>query len=131
MSTHFKAINDVHGHEAGDQLLTAVADAIRGALRAGDMPCRYGGEEFLILITAIDTDALAQRAAKIRERVAAVRVDHRGAPLPGITLSAGIALYPDDGATANDVVQAADAALYAAKRAGRDRTLTAREHGRV
>ena len=122
---HFKAINDIHGHDAGDQLLKAVADALRGALRAGDMPCRYGGEEFLILMTDIDADTLAARADLIRQRVAAVRVDHAGTPMPGVTLSAGIALYPDHGATANDVVQAADAALYTAKSAGRDRTHTA------
>lgn len=122
---HFKAINDIHGHDAGDQLLKAVADALRGALRAGDMPCRYGGEEFLILMPDVEADTLAKRADLIRERVAAVRLDHGGTPMPGITLSAGIALYPDHGDTACDVVQAADAALYAAKHAGRDRTHTA------
>ena len=118
---HFKAINDVHGHDAGDQLLKAVADAIRGALRAGDMPCRYGGEEFLILMTDIGPDALTARAEAIRQHVAAVRIEHRGIALPGVTLSAGIGLYPEHGSTATEVVQAADAALYAAKRAGRDR----------
>ncbi len=119
---HFKTINDVHGHDAGDQMLKAVADALRGALRAGDMPCRYGGEEFLILMTDVDPDTLRARAEVIREQVAAVRLDHGGTPMPGITLSAGIALYPQHGATANDVVHAADAALYGAKHAGRNRT---------
>ena len=122
---HFKSINDVHGHDAGDQLLSAVADGIRGALRAGDMPCRYGGEEFLILLSDIDPEVLLARAEAVRQRVAAIRIDYAGAPLPGITLSAGIALYPDHGGTAVEVVQAADAALYAAKRAGRDRTIVA------
>jgi diguanylate cyclase (GGDEF)-like protein len=122
---HFKAINDIHGHDSGDHMLKAVADAIRGALRAGDMPCRYGGEEFLILMTDVDAETLAARADLIRKRVAAIRIDHRGTPMPGITLSVGIALYPDHGATASDVVEAADAALYSAKRAGRDRTHTA------
>jgi diguanylate cyclase (GGDEF)-like protein len=119
---HFKTINDVHGHDAGDQMLRAVADAVRGALRAGDMPCRYGGEEFLVLMTDVDPDTLRARAEAIREQVAAVRLDHGGTPMPGITLSAGIALYPHHGATANAVVHAADAALYGAKNAGRNRT---------
>lgn len=122
---HFKAVNDIHSHEAGDLLLKATADAIRGALRAGDMPCRYGGEEFLILLPDIDLEVLSTRAEAIRERVAAIRLDHGGTPLPGVTLSAGIALYPDHGATPDAVVRAADAALYAAKRAGRDRAVVA------
>lgn len=123
---HFKAINDVHGHDAGDQLLKAVADAIRGALRAGDMPCRYGGEEFLILLADIEPDLLLSRAEAVRRQVASIRIDYAGVPLPGVTISAGVALYPTHGRTATDVVQLADAALYEAKRAGRDRTVAAR-----
>lgn len=122
---HFKQINDVHGHDAGDQLLKAIADAIRSSLRAGDLPCRYGGEEFLVLLADIDLTVLAARAEELRSRVAAVRVEHRGEPVPGATLSAGIALYPQHGASASLVIDAADAALYSAKRAGRDRVVTA------
>jgi len=122
---HFKQINDVHGHDAGDQLLTAIADAIRKSMRAGDLPCRYGGEEFLILLPDIEMPVLAARADELRSRVAAVRVEHRGEAVPGATLSAGIALYPQHGASASLVIDAADAALYAAKRAGRDRVNTA------
>jgi diguanylate cyclase (GGDEF)-like protein len=124
---HFKQINDVYGHDAGDQLLRAIADAIRSSMRAGDLPCRYGGEEFLVLLSDIEMPALATRAEELRSRVAAVRVDHRGEPVPGATLSAGIALYPDHGTSASLVIDAADAALYAAKRAGRDRVTTAAE----
>jgi diguanylate cyclase (GGDEF)-like protein len=124
---HFKQINDVYGHDAGDQLLRAIADAIRSSMRAGDLPCRYGGEEFLVLLSDIEMPALATRAEELRSRVAAVRVEHRGEPVPGATLSAGIALYPDHGISASLVIDAADAALYAAKRAGRDRVITAAE----
>jgi diguanylate cyclase (GGDEF)-like protein len=122
---HFKAINDLHGHEAGDRLLTNVADVLRRSLRDSDMPCRYGGEEFLILLTGVDLPTLTARAEAIRNSIAHVRVDYRGATLPGVTVSAGIALYPLHGATAADVVLAADTALYAAKHAGRNRTVTA------
>jgi diguanylate cyclase (GGDEF)-like protein len=122
---HFKQINDVHGHDAGDQLLKAIADAIRSSLRAGDLPCRYGGEEFLVLLADIDLTVLTARAEDLRSRVAAVRVEHRGEPVPGATLSAGIALYPQHGASASLVIDAADAALYSAKRAGRNRVVTA------
>ena len=122
---HFKQINDVHGHDAGDEMLKGIADAIRGSMRAGDLPCRYGGEEFLVLITDINLVALENRADDLRRRVAAVRVDHRGSPLPGVTLSVGIAMYPEHGSSAALVVAAADAALYVAKRTGRDRVVTA------
>ncbi len=107
---HFKQINDVHGHDAGDQLLKAVADAIRSALRTGDLPCRYGGEEFLLMLADIDIAVLTARADEVRIRVAEVRVEHRGAPLPGVTLSVGIALYPENGSSAPLVIEAADAA---------------------
>jgi diguanylate cyclase (GGDEF)-like protein len=120
---HFKRINDVHGHNAGDELLKAVADALQASLRPGDLPCRYGGEEFLILVVDIGFDALVQRAEQLRKNVATVRVDYRGETLPAVTLSAGVALYPQDGSTASEVIVAADTALYSAKRAGRNRTL--------
>ncbi len=122
---HFKQINDVHGHDAGDQLLKAVADAIRSALRTGDLPCRYGGEEFLLMLADIDIAVLTARADEVRIRVAEVRVEHRGAPLPGVTLSVGIALYPENGSSAPLVIEAADAALYAAKRNGRNQVISA------
>lgn len=122
---HFKQINDVHGHDAGDLLLKGVADAIRLSLRAGDLPCRYGGEEFLVMLADIDMAVLSERADEVRTRVSGVRVDHRGAMLPGVTLSAGIALYPENGTSAASVIHAADAALYTAKRNGRNQVVTA------
>ncbi len=124
---HFKQINDVYGHDAGDQLLKGIADAIRSSLRPGDLPCRYGGEEFLVLLGDIDLRVLAARAEELRSRVAAVRVEHAGLPVPGATLSAGIALYPQHGDSAALVIAAADAALYVAKRSGRDRVMVAAE----
>ncbi len=122
---HFKQVNDLHGHDAGDQMLKAVADAIKGSLRPGDLPCRYGGEEFLVLMADIDLAVLTGRAEQIRARVAAVRAEIRGRELPGPTISGGIAMYPEHGASASSLIHAADAALYDAKRAGRDRVVLA------
>jgi diguanylate cyclase (GGDEF)-like protein len=122
---HFKRVNDVHGHDAGDRLLKAVADAIRGCVRAGDVPSRYGGEEFLVLVPGIDHETLTIRANELRTAVSRVRLEHRGTPLPELTLSAGIALYPGHGVKAAEVIEAADAALYTAKRTGRDRVVSA------
>lgn len=122
---HFKQINDVYGHDAGDQLLKAVAQAIKQSLRPSDLPCRFGGEEFLLMLADVDHSVLASRAELVRERVAAIQIDHRGGALPTVTLSAGIALYPQHGLTGTAVVNAADTALYAAKNEGRNRVLTA------
>jgi diguanylate cyclase (GGDEF)-like protein len=118
---HFKDINDVHGHDAGDQVLTAVANAIRGSLRAGDVPCRYGGEEFLILVTDITLGDLTLRAEALKANVSRCSAEHRGILLPAVTISAGVALYPLHGSGAADVIKAADTALYAAKHQGRNR----------
>jgi diguanylate cyclase (GGDEF)-like protein len=122
---HFKDINDVHGHDAGDQVLIAVANAIRGSLRAGDVPCRYGGEEFLILLTDITLDDLLVRAEELKTNVSRCSAEHRGVLLPAVTLSVGVALYPLHGSGATDVIKAADTALYAAKHGGRNRVSVA------
>jgi len=123
---HFKQINDLHGHEAGDQILKSVGETISGALRPSDLPCRYGGEEFLLLIADVDEPVLVARAQLVRNQVENLQVSHRGSMLPGITLSAGVALYPQHGATAAAVIAAADGALYAAKRSGRNAVREAR-----
>jgi diguanylate cyclase (GGDEF)-like protein len=121
----FKQFNDTYGHEAGDRLLQAVADAISRGLRQGDVPCRYGGEEFLLLMPAISAESIEARTEQVRMAVAGTRIEHQGVPLPAVTLSAGIAFYPLHGAKAADVLEAADRALYLAKRTGRDRIVMA------
>jgi diguanylate cyclase (GGDEF)-like protein len=119
---HFKQINDLHGHVAGDLILEAAGQIFKQSMRSGDMPCRYGGEEFLILLPEIEANTLYERAEALRGAISDLRVQHGNSTLPSITLSAGIALYPEHGATATEVIQAADTALYAAKHAGRNRT---------
>lgn len=114
----FKDVNDTHGHPTGDQVLIAVADALRTGTRAGDVIARTGGEEFAVLMpdTAL---AEGQRTAdRIRAAVAAA-----DGPVP-VTASAGLAAAPNHGSTSTQLVRAADNALYAAKDAGRDRLVT-------
>ena len=122
---HFKHVNDVYGHDAGDEVLKAVAQAFRGGLRPEDLACRYGGEEFLFLLPDVDLHSLQARAEELRDRATSVRVTHHKDTLPPITVSAGVALYPEHGATTAQVITAADAALYAAKHAGRNQTRAA------
>ena len=122
---HFKLVNDVHGHDAGDAVLVAVAGAIRESMRTGEIACRYGGEEFLLLVSDVDLDGLRVAAVRLRSTVARVSPQHRGVPLPTVTVSVGIAMYPDGGASPAAVIHAADGALYEAKRSGRDQVRVA------
>jgi diguanylate cyclase (GGDEF)-like protein len=115
---HFKDVNDTHGHPTGDQVLVAVADALRTGTRAGDVVARTGGEEFAVLMPDTTLQEARQSAERIRTAIAAA-----GGPVP-VTASAGLAAAPDHGGTSTDLVRAADNALYAAKDAGRDRLET-------
>lgn len=121
----FKNFNDTNGHDAGDRLLRAIAGVISRGLQQGDVPCRYGGEEFLLLLPDVTADSVLTSADRLRVAVADARVDYQGVSLPGVTLSAGVALYPQHGDTAEAVLEAADKALYTAKRSGRDQVVLA------
>jgi diguanylate cyclase (GGDEF)-like protein len=129
---HFKAVNDTYGHLAGDEVLAAVADALRAEVRDGDLVGRFGGEEFVILLAArsgrAEADALAATrivADRIRRRVASLTVglETPDGPLTvaGLSVSVGAAVRPDGHGDLRTLVHAADTALYAAKRAGRNR----------
>lgn len=119
---HFKHYNDTHGHPAGDAVLAKIGEIIRNRLRVTDIPCRYGGEEFTaILITTDRTDA-AEIAESIRARVE--EEDFFGEsrqPLGRLTVSIGVAVFPDDANDPERLVDAADIAMYAAKDLGRNR----------
>ncbi|MDR6992936.1 diguanylate cyclase [Luteimonas sp. 3794] len=118
---HFKRINDVHGHDYGDQVLQHVAQALRGAFRTADHVARMGGEEFLVILPGADADDARLRIDTLRALLANTGTA-LGKPGMQVTLSAGIsALHADDGG-ADALLQRADAAMYAAKHAGRDRT---------
>jgi diguanylate cyclase (GGDEF)-like protein/PAS domain S-box-containing protein/putative nucleotidyltransferase with HDIG domain len=120
---HFKEVNDVYGHQAGDVVLEATAARISAALRAGEEAGRWGGEEFIVLVPEVrDPAALTAAADRIRAAVSATPISAAGAPLT-IQASAGAALLTATVESASVLVDRADRALYAAKRRGRNRTV--------
>lgn len=122
---HFKEFNDAYGHEAGDVVLREVAEVFRQSVRSEDIVCRYGGEEFVIIFPEITVQAAFERAEKIRIDMSAIRVRLRGEPLGQITISVGIAMYPQNGASLDQLLRAADRSLYEAKHRGRNQTVIA------
>jgi diguanylate cyclase (GGDEF)-like protein len=121
----FTEINDRYGHPAGDELLRAVSRSIRRELRGADLPCRYGGEEFCVLLPETDLAGARVIADRVRAAVAATRPAVDGLVV-GTTASIGIATHPEHGAEdAATLLRLADEALYRAKRDGRDRVETA------
>ena len=126
----FKAFNDRHGHQQGDQVLRAVAAAIAGSVwRPGDLAARYGGEEFAVLLADTDAFGAAEVAEKVRAAIEDLAIAHEDGPAGRVTASVGIATTSPEhqraGMSHDTLVAAADAALYGAKKAGRNRTLAA------
>ena len=120
---HFKRINDTYGHEAGDLVLKTIADAISENSRRGDFACRYGGEEFVIVMPNITMDVAYERAENLRQSLNLLSIPYEYYHL-SVTLSMGIASYPENGQTRETILRAADQAMYAAKEAGRDHILS-------
>ncbi len=120
---HFKDFNDTHGHDAGDAVLREVAQVLKRHTRAEDIACRYGGEEFLLVLPSCTPDDAYAKAEAIREAIAQRRVFMHGSALPRITASLGIASCPLDGERMEDLISCADAALYQAKASGRNRII--------
>jgi diguanylate cyclase (GGDEF)-like protein len=117
---HFKLINDSFGHPAGDACLRAIIDPIHAELRQSDVIGRYGGEEFVVILSSADAAAAHPIAQRILERVAKVRVEGFGEPI-GLTCSIGVAASDTLGVWGEQLLSRADAAVYAAKRSGRNR----------
>jgi diguanylate cyclase (GGDEF)-like protein len=115
---HFKQVNDVYGHDRGDEVLAAVGSAISGRLRESDFAGRYGGEEFVILLPDSDRQGALVTAERLRSTIARLRIPQEDLT---VTASIGLAVLPDDAATGAELLRCADRALYAAKRGGRDR----------
>ena len=122
---HFKRFNDTHGHEGGDVLLKAFGAMLAAHARGDDIICRYGGEEFAVILPGADLETAAARLDEIRLAVKKLHPVSGGQALGPVSLSAGVAVYPRDGATGGAVIVKADAALYEAKRSGRDRVMCA------
>jgi diguanylate cyclase (GGDEF)-like protein len=122
---HFKAFNDGFGHAAGDQMLRSIGALIHSHLRAGDIACRYGGEELVLILPEATVEAATHRAEDIRTRAKALEVKHLETPLGPVTVSLGVAVFPRGGRTRDELLASADAALYKAKQGGRDRVVVA------
>lgn len=122
---HFKRFNDTYGHEAGDVVLKDLGTYLQHHVRGGDIACRYGGEEFTLLLPNTSLEVVQQRAQQICEGIRSLNVEFKNQVLGPLTLSVGIATFPDHGENGNFVLQAADQALYQAKNEGRDRVVTA------
>jgi diguanylate cyclase (GGDEF)-like protein/PAS domain S-box-containing protein len=123
---HFKQYNDRNGHPAGDRLLRQFADLLKRQARETDLVARYGGEEFVILATETPHAGCLTFAERVRAAVAATPFENaKGQPMGFISVSVGVASYPDNAKTAEDVVKAADDAVYASKKAGRNRVTSA------
>jgi diguanylate cyclase (GGDEF)-like protein/PAS domain S-box-containing protein len=126
---HFKQFNDRFGHDAGDLVLKAVARVLMDMAGHGILPCRLGGEEFVLLCPDAPPDAALVQADRLRAALADVRIVHAGLDLPPVTASCGIAAAPTHGTRVDDVLAAADRALYQAKGAGRDCSVIAPDSG--
>ncbi|MBI3942781.1 MAG: diguanylate cyclase [Chloroflexi bacterium] len=120
---HYKEFNDAFGHDAGDTLLREFGIFLRSHTRGEDIACRYGGEEFVLVLPEVTLDVARQRAEQLREGAKHLDVQHHGRALGVVTLSAGVIVFPKHGTTAESLLSAADTALYQAKRAGRDRVV--------
>jgi diguanylate cyclase (GGDEF)-like protein len=122
----FKRVNDQHGHQVGDEVLSRVASTIVGSVRPKDLVCRYGGEEFLVIVHDVDEKVCVEVAERVCDTVRSLPVRTRGATVR-VTLSIGIAMRNrGDGITTHGLIEKADQALYSSKRAGRDRVSTGR-----
>ncbi|MGA2525883.1 MAG: diguanylate cyclase [Smithellaceae bacterium] len=121
---HFKKINDTYGHLIGDLFLITLGNLLAQKTRSSDVSCRYGGEEFVIVMPAATLEEAAQRTDQLRVEFSEMKIDTGNGKI-GITLSAGVAGYPIHGNSDKNLLDAADRALYAAKAKGRNRVLVA------
>jgi diguanylate cyclase (GGDEF)-like protein len=118
---HFKLYNDHYGHVVGDECLRRVAAALRDSVRTTDLVARYGGEEFVLILPNADIDGAYTLAERARAAVAALNEPHARAPDGLVSISVGVAaIVPSEGATVEQLIKAADAELYEAKRCGRN-----------
>lgn len=121
---HFKRFNDSNGHGAGDRLLGDLGALLSAQVRGDDIACRYGGEEFLLILPGMPGDVVRQRVDALRLGIRQLHERQGIASLAPVTVSAGIAMFPEHGADAQTLLSAADRALYRAKAEGRDRVVT-------
>jgi diguanylate cyclase (GGDEF)-like protein len=117
---HFKKFNDLYGHATGDMVLKTLADFMTSRIRTADIPCRMGGEEFLLVLPGMPDEKAHQRAELFREQIQSIPIPYGDENLT-LTVSIGVASYPKNGETWDVLYQAMDKALYRAKEKGRNR----------
>jgi diguanylate cyclase (GGDEF)-like protein/PAS domain S-box-containing protein len=122
---HFKNFNDTFGHEAGDAVLREAGLSLVKSVRAEDFVCRFGGEEFVIVLPTANAQASQARAERLRLKIKELTVTYQGRSMGMVTISVGVAVFPEHGNSPKDLMAAADAALYEAKRGGRDQVAVA------
>jgi diguanylate cyclase (GGDEF)-like protein len=122
---HFKTFNDTFGHEAGDCVLREIGAFLTSNIRAEDIPCRFGGEEFVLILPGTDFKGAQSRAERLRSKIRDLTVIHQGKSLGMITISTGVGAFPIHGLSVKELLASVDAALYKAKRNGRDRVAVA------
>jgi diguanylate cyclase (GGDEF)-like protein len=126
---HFKLFNDTFGHAAGDAVLIEFGTLLKGYIRGEDISCRYGGEEFLLILPDASLHDTQRRAEQLLNEIQRMSVQHKGQPLPAITVSIGIASFPEHGSTIESLLTTADSALYRAKNEGRNQSVVAQAFG--
>jgi diguanylate cyclase (GGDEF)-like protein/PAS domain S-box-containing protein len=122
---HFKNFNDTYGHDAGDAVLRETGSALAKSIRAEDFVCRFGGEEFVVILPTADLEATSARAERLRVKMRELTVLHQGKSMGMLTISVGVAVFPEHGTSPKELMAAADAALYGAKHNGRDQVVVA------
>ena len=119
---HFKMVNDTHGHQAGDEVLRLLAEVFRESIRNCDYAGRYGGEEFIVILTQSSAKDGLEVAERIRSQASALEIVNKESKF-SVTVSIGVSGYPEAGQDIQDIIHKADGALYQAKRQGRDRVV--------
>jgi diguanylate cyclase (GGDEF)-like protein len=122
---HFKRFNDTYGHDAGDAVLREAAAFLLKNVRAEDFVCRFGGEEFVVILPTADLEGARTRGERLQTKMRELSILHQGRSLGMVTFSVGVAAFPEHGMSPKELMAAADAAMYEAKRGGRDRVMVA------
>jgi len=121
-SDHLKGINDKYGHKAGDDFLVQISDVLKDNIRAGDIACRYGGDEYVVVMNKVSKKSAFERAESLRRTVIEKSLMYRNEGVY-ISLSIGIAMFPEHGQSGDELLHRADQALYEAKRLGKNRVI--------